>query len=42
MITNEKGLIIENVSRRSFLQGMLSAGAFVLSVREVPLLACAA
>jgi isoquinoline 1-oxidoreductase subunit beta len=33
---------IENPSRRSFLQGMLSAGAFVLCVQKSPLLATAA
>ena len=27
---------IENVSRRGFLKGMVSAGAFVLAVRYVP------
>lgn len=32
-------ITIENVSRRNFLQGMLSAGAFVLCVRANPLLA---
>lgn len=42
MITDEKDLIIENASRRSFLQGMLSAGALVLCVRQVPLVAKAA
>ncbi|HKU28388.1 MAG TPA: molybdopterin cofactor-binding domain-containing protein [Candidatus Sulfotelmatobacter sp.] len=42
MISDKKGLTIENVSRRSFVQGMLSAGAFVLCVREIPLLATAA
>ncbi len=42
MITEEKNLIIENVSRRNFLQGMLSAGALVLCVRTSPLLAKAA
>jgi len=29
-------IIIENVSRRGFLQGMFSAGAFVLCARIVP------
>ena len=33
---------IENVSRRGFLTGMMSAGAFVLSVRLVPIEALAA
>lgn len=49
MITLEKagfakaeGRIIENVTRRSFLQGALSASAFVLCVRTSPLLAKAA
>src|SRR5208283_6089109 len=32
-------ITIENVSRRGFLQGMLSASAFVLFVRQAPLLA---
>ena len=35
-------ILIENVSRRNFLQGMLSASAFVLCVRTSPLLARAA
>ena len=35
-------ITIENVSRRNFLQGMLSAGAFVLCVRTNPLFAKAA
>ena len=35
-------ITIENVSRRNFLQGMLSTGAFVLCVRTSPLLAKAA
>ncbi len=35
-------LSLENVSRRNFLHGMLSAGAFVLCVRTSPLLAKAA
>ncbi len=43
MITIEKtsaeGFVIENISRRSFLQGMLSASAFVLCVGKSPLLA---
>ncbi len=46
MITTEKvatgKVTIENVSRRNFLQGMLSASAFVLCVRKAPLLAKAA
>ena len=45
MITEEKianGLRIENVSRRSFLQGALSASAFVLCVTRFPRLATAA
>ena len=45
MITLEKAseeLVIENVSRRNFLQGMLSASAFVLCVTKSPLLARAA
>jgi len=46
MITLEKidpqKIVIENVSRRGFLQGMLSASAFVLCVSEFPLLAKAA
>src|SRR5579862_6561117 len=46
MITTEKtsmeGFVIENVSRRNFLQGMLSASAFVLCVTKSPLLANAA
>ena len=33
---------IENVSRRNFLQGLMSASAFVLCVGEFPLLAKAA
>ena len=40
-ISSEK-ISIENVSRRGFLQGMLSASAFVLCVGEFPLLAKAA
>jgi isoquinoline 1-oxidoreductase subunit beta len=40
--TQVKKGVIENVSRRSFLQGMFSAGAFVLCVAEYPLLAKAA
>ncbi len=40
-ISSEK-ICIENVSRRGFLQGMLSASAFVLCVSEFPLLAKAA
>jgi isoquinoline 1-oxidoreductase beta subunit len=42
MITLAKsaeGFVIENVSRRNFLQGMLSASAFVLCVGKSPLLA---
>jgi len=35
-------ITIENVSRRNFLQGMLSAGAFVLCVRTNPVFAKAA
>ena len=35
----EIGLTIENASRRSFLQGMFSASAFVLCVGKSPLLA---
>src|SRR5579859_2086826 len=35
-------ITIENVSRRNFLQGMLSAGAFLLCVRTNPLFAKAA
>src|SRR5579862_8887369 len=35
MITGQK-IVIENVSRRGFLQGVLSAGAFVLCARIVP------
>lgn len=46
MITEDKSNLqivsIENVSRRNFLQGMLSASAFVLCVRTSPLLARAA
>jgi isoquinoline 1-oxidoreductase beta subunit len=42
MIRGEKNLIIENVSRRNFLQGMLSASAFVICARTSPLLATAA
>ncbi len=45
MITEEKiasGFRIENVSRRTFLQGALSASAFVLCVGKSPLLAKAA
>jgi isoquinoline 1-oxidoreductase beta subunit len=45
MITLEKakeGFVIANVSRRSFLQGMFSASAFVLCVGKSPLLATAA
>jgi isoquinoline 1-oxidoreductase subunit beta len=46
MITLEKPaeekISIENASRRSFLQGMFSAGAFVLCVGKSPLLAKAA
>ena len=45
MITLEKRteeFVIENVSRRNFLQGMLSASAFVLCVTKSPLLAKAA
>jgi len=38
----DKESAIENVSRRSFLQGALSASAFVLCVRTSPLLAKAA
>jgi isoquinoline 1-oxidoreductase beta subunit len=41
MITMEK-TTFENVSRRDFLQGMLSAGALVLWVGKAPLLASAA
>jgi len=41
MISIEK-ITIENVSRRNFLQGLFSAGAFVLSVGKAPLLARAA
>ena len=37
MITDDKNLLIERVDRRRFLQGVLSAGAFVLCVREFPL-----
>jgi hypothetical protein len=38
-----QGMIaIENVSRRRFLQGVFSAGAFVLLVGKSPLLAKAA
>src|SRR4051812_20560525 len=43
MITFEKGsenkIVIDNVTRRGFLQGALSASAFVLCVGRVPLLA---
>src|SRR5689334_18157800 len=45
MISLEKakeGFVIENVSRRNFLQGMLSASAFVLCIGKSPLLAKAA
>ena len=35
-------ITIENVSRRGFLQGMLATSAFVVCIREVPLLAKAA
>jgi isoquinoline 1-oxidoreductase beta subunit len=45
MITLEKEVVdssIENAGRRSFLQGMLSASAFVLCVAKSPLLAKAA
>ena len=42
MTTEHKTLTIENVSRRGFLQGMLSASAFVICVRKFPLLATAA
>ncbi len=45
MISLEKsaeGFVIRNVSRRNFLQGMLSASAFVLGVGKSPLLAKAA
>src|SRR5579862_6938722 len=35
MITGQK-ISVENVSRRSFLQGVLSAGAFVLCARILP------
>lgn len=41
-MTNIKDVRIENVSRRGFLQGMLSSGAFVLCVRQFPALAKAA
>lgn len=41
MIDTEK-IAIENASRRNFLQGMISAGAFVLCVGKSPLLASAA
>ena len=45
-IANEEksanGFRIENVSRRRFLQGALSASAFVLCVAKSPLLAKAA
>src|SRR5579872_5764940 len=40
--TSSEGFVIENVSRRNFLQGMLSASAFVLCVEKAPLLANAA
>jgi len=44
MITTEEIAVgkIENVSRRNFLQGVLSASAFVLCVEKSPLLAKAA
>ena len=46
MITLEKASLesipVENASRRNFLQGLLSASAFVLCVRTSPLLAKAA
>jgi isoquinoline 1-oxidoreductase subunit beta len=46
MITEEKttreDFAIENISRRNFMQGILSAGAFVLCVGKSPLLAKAA
>lgn len=46
MTTAEKSfleeIVIENLSRRGFLQGMLSASAFVLCVTKSPLLAKAA
>src|SRR5438270_4892219 len=42
MTTEHKTLTIDNVSRRGFLQGMLSASAFVICVRKFPLLASAA
>jgi isoquinoline 1-oxidoreductase beta subunit len=42
MITLEKPETIENVSRRNFLQGALSASAFILFVGKSPLLAKAA
>src|SRR5215831_2910326 len=45
MISLEKSaerFVIQNVSRRNFLQGMLSASAFVLWVEKSPLLAKAA
>ncbi len=46
MSTAEKSfvedLVVENVSRRSFLSGMVSAGAFVLFIGKSPLLATAA
>jgi isoquinoline 1-oxidoreductase subunit beta len=41
MIAKEK-IIIQNVSRRSFLQGMMATSAFVLCVGKSPLLARAA
>ena len=41
MIRKEKNTVIENVSRRRFLQGALSTSAFVLCVREFPVLATA-
>src|SRR5438270_13360831 len=37
-----KEAVIESPGRRSFLQGMLSAGAFVICVTKSPLLARAA
>src|SRR5579871_1336830 len=42
MITVEKPEEIESVSRRNFLQGALSASAFILFVGKSPLLAKAA
>jgi len=41
-VNDSAGITIENVSRRNFLQGMLSASAFVLCVTKSPLLATAA